>query len=83
MNECKEVYDALIAAAPTIPDSILTLYNTKFKDTGIGKPEIANGIEHIQIHSENGDEKNTMKKMVMKYKNDIEPEHQNGKVEKV
>lgn len=44
-----KTYDALIVSSPDIPDSILTEFKKKFKNSDIEMPDISNKIQKIEI----------------------------------
>jgi hypothetical protein len=49
----KESYDRLNEISPIIPSNIIEEFQHKFsKETTISKPEIANGLEAIEIYKE-------------------------------
>lgn len=49
----KESYDRLNEISPLIPPKIINEFQQKFsKETSISKPEIANGLESIEIYKE-------------------------------
>ena len=52
MNEYRNDLDRLLAEAPTIPDSIITLFNISFPYVK-NKPEIAHTFEKINIYGRN------------------------------
>lgn len=78
MAECKEVYDALTLEAPLIPEWAIEKYNKLFKNSKLSKPEITNNLEHIIIEGNPSppDSAVKMKKMVNKWKSDIDIEGQ-------
>ena len=54
---CRAEFDRLIEQAPSVDDSIIKEFNTKFKGIDIIRPEICNGLHKCKIYKPNKDEK--------------------------
>lgn len=62
----KESYDRLNEISPLIPPKIIKEFKSLFsKETTISKPEIANGLEAIQIYHEDSEIQHTISKEIV------------------
>ena len=52
---CRSELDRLIEQSPAIPDTVITLFENKFKDkTSLKRPDIANGMDHTHVFDDKG-----------------------------
>jgi hypothetical protein len=52
---CRSELDRLIEQSPPIPDTVITIFENKFKDkTSLKRPDIANGMDHTHVFDDKG-----------------------------
>lgn len=54
---CRAEFDRLIEQAPSVDNSIIKEFNTRFKDADIIRPEICNGLHKCKIYKPTEEEK--------------------------
>ena len=57
MKICRAEFDRLIEQSPSIDDKIIILFDGKFKDNDIIRPEICNGLKKCRIYKPSHEEK--------------------------
>jgi hypothetical protein len=57
LKTVRDQLDRLEETSPAIPDSVISMFKSKFGETtpGVSKPEITNGLDPISVFVENGE----------------------------